>query len=109
MFNEGNTPIMTPDTAWAVPYIIDFSNLAIDAVVAFIVSALLAVMISAEAQAFMAAFLGDSRVGAKDRFHFNAFLHLDILGGICYLWAASAGPALWTSTAVNSNIRVFIR
>jgi Zn-dependent protease len=44
-------------------------------------------MINAEAQAFMATFLGDTRTGAKDRFHFNAFLHLDILGTICYLVA----------------------
>jgi Zn-dependent protease len=76
---------MTSDAAWVVPYIIDLHNLAIDAVASFIVSALLAVMINAEAQAFVGAFLGDSRVGAKDRFHFNAFLHLDILGSICYL------------------------
>ena len=85
---------MTPDTAWAVPFVLDPQNLAIDSAVAFCVSVLLAVMINAEAQAFMAAFLGDSRVGAKDRFHFNAFLHLDILGGICYL----AGGFGWPRT-----------
>jgi len=76
---------MTPSTAWPVPFIIDPQNLAIDAVVAFVVSVLLACMVNAEAQAFAGTFLGDSRVGAKDRFHFNAFLHLDILGSICYL------------------------
>ncbi|MGB8991322.1 MAG: site-2 protease family protein [Desulfobaccales bacterium] len=76
---------MTPDTAWPVPFIISPQNLAIDAVVAFCVSVLLACMVNAEAQAFASTFLGDSRVGAKDRFHFNAFLHLDILGSICYL------------------------
>jgi Zn-dependent protease len=92
MFSEDKTAIMTPDTAWAVPYIIDLHNLPIDAVAAFVVSALLAVMINAEGQAFMAAFLGDSRSGAKDRFHFNAFLHLDILGGICYLVGGFGWP-----------------
>lgn len=92
MFSEDKTAIMTPDTAWAVPYIIDLHNLAIDAVAAFVVSALLAVMVNAEGQAFMAAFLGDSRVGAKDRFHFNAFLHLDVLGGICYLIGGFGWP-----------------
>ena len=70
---------MTPDTAWAVPFIINPQNLAIDAVAAFCVSVMLAIMLNAEAQAFVAAFLGDSRVGATDRFHFNVFLHMDIL------------------------------
>ena len=37
-------------------------------------------------------FLGDSRVGAKDRFHFNAFLHLGILGTICYLVGGFGWP-----------------
>jgi Zn-dependent protease len=83
---------MTPDTAWAVPFIIDPQNLAIDAVVAFCVSVLLAVMINAEAQAFVSTFLGDSRKDAKDRFHFNAFLHLDILGSVCYLVGGFGWP-----------------
>jgi Zn-dependent protease len=83
---------MTPDTAWAVPFIIDPQNLAIDAVTAFCVSVLLAAMINAEAQAFVSTFLGDSRVGAKDRFHFNVFLHLDILGTICYLVGGFGWP-----------------
>jgi Zn-dependent protease len=83
---------MTSGSFGAVPFIPDFSNLAIDSFVAFVVSALLAIMINAEAQAFMAAALGDSRPDAKDRFHFNAFLHLDILGGICYLVAGFGWP-----------------
>ena len=76
---------MTIDTAWPVPFIIGPQNLAVDAVTAFCVSVLLATMVNAEAQAFVSTFLGDSRVGAKDRFHFNVFLHLSILGTICYL------------------------
>lgn len=83
---------MTPSAAWPVPFIIDPQNLAIDAVVAFVVSVLLACMVNAEAQAFAGTFLGDSRVGAKDRFHFNAFLHLDILGSICYLVGGFGWP-----------------
>jgi Zn-dependent protease len=83
---------MTPDTAWAVPFIINPQNLAIDAVAAFCVSVMLAIMLNAEAQAFVAAFLGDSRVGATDRFHFNVFLHMDILGTICYLVAGFGWP-----------------
>jgi Zn-dependent protease len=76
---------MIHDPAWPVPFIIGPQNLAIDAVASFVVAVLLAVMINAESQAFVATFLGDSRTGAKDRFHFNAFLRLDILGSICYL------------------------
>ena len=56
-----------------------------DAVVSFGVAVLLAVMLNAEAQAFAATFLGDRRDKPKDRFHFNAFLHLDILGTINFL------------------------
>ncbi len=80
--------------SWPVPYILDPQNLAVDAVVSFVVSVLLAITINGEAQAFMAGLLGDYRPGAKDRFHFNAFLHLDILGGLCYL----AGGFGWPRT-----------
>jgi len=83
---------MTIDTAWPAPFIINPQNLAADAVTAFCVSVLLAVMLNAEAQAFVSTFLGDRRVGAKDRFHFNAFMHLDILGTICYLVAGFGWP-----------------
>ena len=83
---------MTTSTAWPVPFVIGPHNLAIDAVTAFVVSVLLACMVNAEAQAFASTFLGDSRVGAKDRFHFNAFLHLGILGSICYLVGGFGWP-----------------
>ncbi len=84
---------MSVDT-WPVPFILDPHNLAIDAVVAFAVSVLIAVTINAEAQAFTAAFLGDTRPGAKDRFHFIAFLHLSVLGTLCYL-VGGFGWARW--------------
>lgn len=83
---------MSLDAAWPVPFFLDPQNLAIDAVVSFCVSVLLAVMINAEAQAFAATFLGDTRVNPKDRFHFNAFLHLDIMGSICYLVGGFGWP-----------------
>jgi Zn-dependent protease len=83
---------MPVDSSWPVPFILDPNNLAIDAVATFCVSVLLAVMINAEAQAFVSTFLGDSRVDAKDRMHFNAFLHLDILGSICYLVGGFGWP-----------------
>jgi Zn-dependent protease len=85
MFTESETAFMTIDTAWPVPFFINPENLAVDAVTAFVVSVLLVCMVNAEAQAFASTFLGDSRIGAKDRFNFNVFLHLDILGSICYL------------------------
>jgi len=76
----------------SVPYIPDLQNPAIDAITVFVVSALLAIMINAEAQAFMALLLGDARPDAKDRFHFNAFLHVDILGSICFFLAGFGWP-----------------
>ena len=85
---------MTTSTAWPVPFVLGPHNLAIDAVTAFVVSVLLACMVNAEAQAFASTILGDSRIGAKDRFHFNAFLHINILGSICYL----AGGFGWPRT-----------
>ncbi len=83
---------MTPSTAWPVPFVISPQNLAVDSIVTFCVSVLLAVMINNEAQAFVSSFLGDTRVDAKDRFNFNAFLHLSILGSICYLVAGFGWP-----------------
>ena len=79
---------------WPVPFIISPQNFEVDAAVTFGVSILLAIMINAEAQAFVGTFFGDERVGAKDRFHFNAFLHLDILGTICYLVAGFGWPRI---------------
>jgi hypothetical protein len=76
----------------AIPYIPDLHNLAFDAFVSFIVSALLAILINAEAQAFMATLLGDARVDAKDRFHFNVFFHLSLPGSICYLVGGFGWP-----------------
>ena len=85
---------MTPSTAWPVPFVITPQNLAVDSIVAFCVSVLLAVMINNEAQAFVSSVLGDTRVDAKDRFNFNAFLHLSILGSICYLVAGFGWPRI---------------
>ncbi len=77
---------------WPVPFILDPQHLAIDAVVSFIVSVLLAVTINAEGQAFMATFLGDARSGDPNRFNFNAFLHLSLLGSRCFLVAGFGWP-----------------
>jgi Zn-dependent protease len=63
-----------------MPYLFDFSNIAIDSFMAFCLGILFAVTINAESQAFIAQFLGDVREEDKNRFHFNAFRHLDVLG-----------------------------
>ena len=74
---------------------LDPSTLTIDSAVAFGVAVLVAVTLNAEAQAFMSNLLGDSRPGARDRLHFNAFLHLDILGSICYLVDGFGWPRIF--------------
>jgi Zn-dependent protease len=53
---------------------------------------LFAVLANAEGQAFMATSFGDQRVGATDRFHFNAFLHLDIVGTLAFLLGGFGWP-----------------
>ena len=63
-----------------IPFIPNFSNFAIDDFVILIVSALFAIMVNAEGQAFAAITLGDSNSEGRNRLHFNAFLYLDILG-----------------------------
>lgn len=83
---------MTAPAPWPIPFILDPNNLMLDATVAFVVSALLAIMINAEGQAWVSTMLGDVRKDPKDRFHFNAFLHLDITGCICYLVAGFGWP-----------------
>jgi Zn-dependent protease len=83
---------MSLASTWPVPFVIDPQNFAVDAVAAFCASVLVAVLINAEAQAFTATFLGDARTGAKDRFHFNAFRHLDILGTLSFLVGGFGWP-----------------
>ena len=88
-------PTMPTESAWPVPFLLDPSNLTIDATVAFCVAVLVAVLLNAEAQAFMSDFLGDRRPGAKDRLNFNAFLHVGVLGSICYLIGGFGWPRLF--------------
>lgn len=85
---------MSSISAWPVPFIIDPQHLAVDAVTSFCVAILLTVLINAEAQAFASTFLGDRRINPKDRFHFIAFFHLDLLGTICYLVAGFGWPRI---------------
>lgn len=63
-----------------LPYLINYSQPIAEDIVIFCVAILTAIIVSAEGQAFGATFLGDSRRGAKDRFHFNVFQHMSLLG-----------------------------
>jgi hypothetical protein len=83
---------MTPEALAAIPYIPDFNHLALDTSVSFVVSALLAILINAEAQAWMATLLGDYRPDAKDRLHFIVFLHMSVLGSLSYLVGGFGWP-----------------
>jgi len=80
------------ESAWPVPFLLDPATLTVDSTAAFCVAVLVTVTLNAEAQAFMSNLLGDRRPEARDRLHFNAFLHLDILGSICYLVAGFGWP-----------------
>ncbi|MBF0229062.1 MAG: site-2 protease family protein [Desulfamplus sp.] len=67
-----------------IPFILNFSNLEFDKMVIFFVAILLSITVNAEAQAFMATILGDIKDDAKDRFHFNPLLHINLAGLICF-------------------------
>jgi Zn-dependent protease len=77
---------------WPVPFFIGPQYLAVDAVISFCVAVLVAVTINAEAQAFAATFLGDTRTGDSRRFNFNCLMHLSLLGTICYLVGGFGWP-----------------
>lgn len=70
-----------------LPYLINYSQPVVDEIVVFCIAMLLAVVVSAESQAFMATLLGDSRPGAKDRLNFNVFMHLSVLGTLNFFIA----------------------
>lgn len=71
----------------SVPLIVNLTQTTVEQAVFLCISILVAVTVSAESQAFVAALLGDSRPGSRDRHHFNAFLHLDLLGSLCFFIA----------------------
>jgi len=80
------------ESAWPIPFILDPLHLEVGSATAFCISVLLAVLVNAEGQAFAATILGDARQNPQDRFHFNAFLHLSLLGTICYLVGGFGWP-----------------
>lgn len=83
---------MPMQTAFEIPFLLTPGRLALDSAVSFVVSALVAITVNAEAQAFAATLFGDTRTGSTDRLHFNAFLHIDILGGLCFLLGGFGWP-----------------
>jgi Zn-dependent protease len=80
------------DIVSAIPYVPDWHNLQLDSTIGFVLGVLFAGLFNAEGQAFTSTILGDQRVGATDRFHFNAFLHLDILGTLAFLLGGFGWP-----------------
>jgi Zn-dependent protease len=67
-----------------LPYIINYSQPVAEDIVIFCVAVLTSIIVSAEGQAIVATVLGDSRQGATDRFHFNVFMHMSILGTLSF-------------------------
>jgi Zn-dependent protease len=83
-----------------MPYLFDFSNMLIDNYLAFCLGILFAITINAEAQAFVAQFLGDVREQDKNRFHFNALRHLDLAGTVSFFISGFGWPR---SVDIDSN------
>jgi Zn-dependent protease len=78
--------------AFPIPFVPGLNNFQIEVVIGFVLGLLFAVLVNAEGQAFMATILGDRREGATDRFHFNVFLHLDILGSLAFFLGGFGWP-----------------
>jgi hypothetical protein len=76
---------MAPD--FYLPYLINYSQPVVEDIAIFCVAMLTAIIVSAEGQAFIATLLGDTRTGAKDRFHFNVFMHMSLLGTLNFFVA----------------------
>jgi hypothetical protein len=70
-----------------LPYLIDYNHLLVEKVAIFAVAVLTAILVSAEGQGFAATLFGDARVAPKERFHFNVFSHMSLLGTLCFFVA----------------------
>jgi len=70
-----------------LPYLINYSQPVAEDIAIFCVAMLTGIIVSAEGQAFIATLLGDSRSDAKDRFHFNVFMHMSLLGTLNFFVA----------------------
>jgi len=90
-----------------LPYLINYSQPVAEDIVIFCVAMLTAIIVSAEGQAFIATLLGDSRTNAKDRFHFNVFMHMTLLGTLNF-FIAGFGWAKEVDIDIN-NFKKFPR
>lgn len=70
-----------------LPYLINYSYPTVEGIAIFCVAMFTAIIANAEGQAFVATILGDSKPGATDRLHFNVFLHMSLLGTLCFFIA----------------------
>ncbi|BHH83983.1 zinc metalloprotease [Desulforhopalus sp. 52FAK] len=70
-----------------LPYLLNYSQPVVEDIAIFCVAMFTAIVVNAEGQCFAATFLGDSVPGAKDRHHFNVFLHMSLLGTLCFFVA----------------------
>ncbi len=74
-------------TDFHLPYLTNYAQPVVEDLVIFCVAMLIAILVSAEGQAFVATLLGDSRRNPKDRLHFNVFLHMSPLGTLNFFVA----------------------
>lgn len=75
------------DGEFYLPYLINYSQPVVEDIAIFFVAMCTAIIVNAEGQAFVATFLGDSKPGATDRLHFNVFMHMSLLGTLCFFVA----------------------
>ncbi len=75
------------ESSFYLPYLIDYAQPMIDDIAIFIIAMFLAILINAEGQGFAATFLGDNKFKDGSRFHFNAFLHMSLLGTLSFFIA----------------------
>lgn len=76
-------------------YPLTFSNLTMDEWIGFCLGLMFAVVVNAEAQAFVSTALGDVREGAKDRLHFNPVFHLSVTGTLAFFVAGFGWPRMF--------------
>ena len=83
---------MNSELPLSVPFLLDPLHLPFDDLVSFCVAVLLAVMVNAEGQAFLATLLGDARPNCEERLHFNPLFHMDIVGTLSFFIGGFGWP-----------------
>lgn len=84
-----------------LPYLINYAQPAAEQIAIFCVAVLTAIIVSAEGQGFAATLLGDSQMGNKERFHFNVFMHMSLLGTLSFFIAGFGWTKKVTIDASN--------